>query len=378
MDMPTYHVTRSSDPWPSYRCQRAADSLDIDLTKKLRHDLSVTVDLETPWSLGVIVGASGSGKSTLAEEMFGTQSLVSILDPTRPVLEQFPERMSYEDCSAALVGVGLTAVPCWIRPASTLSNGQRARAEAALQIARGGRSVIDEWTSVVDRTVAKVMSHCVQKHARRTPDARVVLVSCHYDVLDWINPDWVIDCNNQTVTDRRSLWRSHQRRDALEFAVYPCDGTAWRMFARYHYLSDRLPGGSACYGLWHGADQIGFCAASIYVPPRKSMPTLRHLNRLVIHPDYAGLGLGLPFSTTVAGDRVRLGERVAVTFSARPMGKALARDANWRALPKERRIGRKHNARLGGQQAASTRYNVTLYRYEYVGGPLTDTKIAQK
>jgi ABC-type dipeptide/oligopeptide/nickel transport system ATPase subunit len=341
--------------------------------------MSIAIDLDTPWSIGVIVGASGSGKSTLAEEMFGLGALATILDPTRPVIEQFPESMSYDECSAALVGVGLTAVPCWIRPAATLSNGQRARAEAALQMARGGTSVIDEWTSVVDRTVAKVMSHCVSKYARRTDTAQVVLVSCHYDVLDWINADWVIDCNTQTVTDRRALWRQSSRTEQLAFSIHPCDGSTWRMFARYHYLSNRLPGGSACYGLWHGANQIGFCAASIYVPPRKHLATLRHLNRLVIHPDYAGLGLGLPFSSVVAAHRVGLGERVAVTFSAAPMGKSLARDPRWRALPREQKIGRKHNARLGGQQAASTRFNVTLYRYEYVGGPMsTDTQIAQK
>ena len=58
--------------------------------------------------------------------------------------------------------MGLSQVPCWVRPAFTLSNGQQARAKIALTLADNkDLAVIDEWTSVVDRTVAKVMSHAV-------------------------------------------------------------------------------------------------------------------------------------------------------------------------------------------------------------------------
>jgi ATPase subunit of ABC transporter with duplicated ATPase domains len=31
-----------------------------------------------------------------------------------------------------LNGIGLNSVPCWLRPVKTLSNGQKARAEALL------------------------------------------------------------------------------------------------------------------------------------------------------------------------------------------------------------------------------------------------------
>lgn len=56
--------------------------------------------------------------------------------------------------------------------------------------------VIDEWTSVVDRTVAKVMSHCLRKFVNKN-SKRAIILSCHADVIEWLKPDWMIDCNRQ-------------------------------------------------------------------------------------------------------------------------------------------------------------------------------------
>jgi ABC-type glutathione transport system ATPase component len=165
--MKNYELTLQSAVSDSFRCVKAANSLDIDAAKKSVHHFKVAADLDSPFNIGLVVGASGSGKTTLAKHIWGDHCFDEILDLTRPVIDQFPDQYSYDECAAMLAGVGLTSVPCWIRPAYTLSNGQRARAECALQMAQTDREfiVIDEWTSVVDRTVAKVMSHCVQKHA---------------------------------------------------------------------------------------------------------------------------------------------------------------------------------------------------------------------
>jgi len=357
----------------SFRCVRAADSLDIDVKKKSVHELRVTLDLETPYQLGVIVGASGSGKTTLARQLFGDAALVTILDDTRPVIDQFPESWDYDRCAAALSGIGLTSVPCWIRPLYTLSNGQRARAEAALKLAGANSKtpvVIDEWTSVVDRTVAKVMSHCVQKYARRSEGARIVLLSCHYDVLDWLNPDWVIDCNRQEYTDRRGLWRGFTRTEHLRFDIAPVDRRTWAMFSKYHYLSDRLPAGlCVTFGVFHGADQIGFQCFAEYTPQRTGHRRVLHSNRTVIHPDYAGLGLGIRVINLTSGEMVRRGYRVMAKFSSAPVYRAMRNQRVWRYLGTDRKIGRtNYGARLL-RTKDSFRENVTTYRFEYVGTP---------
>lgn len=211
-DLKELTVCLESEASTSFRCQKAANSLDLDVKKKLRHELKITADIETPFSVGVVVGASGSGKTTLADSAWGINP--TLLDPETPVIDQFPDDFTYEDCVKLLCGVGLSQVPCWIRPAVTLSNGQRERAEIALQMANakpGALIVIDEWTSVVDRTVAKVMSHTIAKWARKNPETRLILLTCHYDVMDWLQPDWIIDCNKEEYIDQRGSKKNERK-----------------------------------------------------------------------------------------------------------------------------------------------------------------------
>jgi hypothetical protein len=46
---------------------------------------------------------------------------------------------------------------------------------------------------VLDRQVAKVGAGAFAKAWRRQPHRRVILVTPHYDVLEWLQPDWWID-----------------------------------------------------------------------------------------------------------------------------------------------------------------------------------------
>ena len=267
-----------------------------------------------------------------------------------------------------LSGVGLTSVPCWIRPAYTLSNGQRARAECALQMARqcdaDQVTIIDEWTSVVDRTVAKVMSHCVQKHARKT-GKRIVLLSCHYDVADWLNPDWVIDCNRQEYVDRRSLCRDFQRPDKLNFEIRETDRSAWKYFSRYHYLSETFPGGyTRTFGLFHEGNQIGFQCFANYVPRRKGQKMKLHSNRVVIHPDYCGFGLGLRMTDACSQIMCDEGFEVYAKFSSVPMYLSRMKSKKW----KLEKIYRHTKIVVGGNMLRKSgfRTDVKTYSFKFI------------
>ena len=368
--MQTYELTLQCPVSKSFRSQKAANSLDINTEKKSRHHFRVEADIESDYHIGLIVGASGSGKTTLAKHLWGADCFQILIEDERPIIEQFPESLSYDECAALLMGVGLTQVPCWIRPVHTLSNGQRARAEIALQMAAfeagtGAAIAIDEWTSVVDRTVAKVMSRCIQKFARRK-DARIVLCSCHYDVLEWLNPDWVIDCNKQTYVDRRSLWRDYQRKETLRFTVREVDRSSWKYFSRYHYLSERLPGGKVyTFGLFCGDDQVGFECFANYVPTRKSFKRVKlHSNRCVIHPDYAGLGLGLKLIDICSEVMFRRGFEIYAKFSSIPLLKARLRSERWR-LEKEHR---QMKIVVGGNMARTSgfRMRVRAFTFKYL------------
>lgn len=366
--MQTYNVRLESPIFKSYRCKRAADSLDIDVEKKSVHQLKINADLISHYNIGLIIGASGSGKTTLAKEIFGQNCFESSLDPERPVIEQFPNEMDYESCASALSGIGLNSVPCWIRPVKTLSNGQRSRAEAALlMINQKEVSVIDEWTSVVDRNVAKAMSYCVQKYARKQ-NKKIVLLSCHYDVLEWLNPDWVIDCNLQSYTDRRSLWRDFKRSEQLQFDIKWASRKSWQYFSKYHYLSENLPGGDIkIFGLFNGPNQIGFQCYANYVPHSdKKAPKIMHMNRTVIHPDYTGLSLGIRLIDETAKIMKKMGHRVMAKYSSIPVFISMSRSKSWRLLDVKRQFGK---IDLGKSlfRRSGFRENIKTYHFEFVG-----------
>ncbi len=208
--MQAYELTLKCDPSQTFRCTKAANSVDLNIDKKLTHEFKVNADLEKDYNVGLIIGNSGSGKTTLARKIFGDDFDKPILDPDIPIIDQFNEKYTYEDCSNMLCAAGLSQVPCWIRPAKTLSNGQKARAEIALRLSNDDEIiVIDEFTSVVDRTIAKIMSHTVQKIAR-IKNRKIILLSCHYDIIDWLQPDWIIDCNKQEYDDFRNVKKNAQ------------------------------------------------------------------------------------------------------------------------------------------------------------------------
>lgn len=363
--MQDYELILKCDVSKSYLCQRAADSLDIDIEKKSIHHFKIRADLESPYRIGLIIGASGSGKTTIAKKIFGDDCFDELLDLSKPVIEQFPPEWSYDDCAKALNGIGLNSVPCWIRPAYTLSNGQKSRAEAALQMSRQKElTVLDEWTSVVDRNVAKVMSHCVQKYARKN-NKKIVLISCHYDVIEWINPDWIIDCNTQEYIDRRAMVGTFERTDQLRLDIREANKKSWSNFSKYHYLSENLPGGKIyVYGLFDGEKQIGFqCYAAYIVGNQKTY----FINRTVIHPDYAGLGLGILLINETAKIMVRKGFAVKAKFSSIPIFKAMSRNKLWKFVDKKHNLKNKIEKKYVSQSKVdSLRSKTFTYSFDFI------------
>lgn len=367
-----YELKLQAEVSQSFHSKLAAQSLDINTEEKSTHLFSVMADLESEFDVGLIVGASGSGKSTLASSVYG--GFKTFLDKSSAVIDQFPQDWSYEMRAAALTGMGLTSVPCWIKPAGVLSNGQQARADAALALAAAtnGVTVIDEWTSVVDRTVAKAMSNCVQKFARKNKK-KVVLISCHYDVIEWLDPDWIIDCNSQRFIDRRSLHPDERKRkEQLVFDIREVPRSSWNYLSKYHYLSKDLPRGKCFfYGLFHNNDQIGFMCFANYMPIRQGQLPIYHSNRTVIHPDFAGLGLGHKFNNAtckIFKQRFRGEVDIRSAFSAIPLYIARKRDIkNWKLIKIDRRIGKQPEAGAKMGRKTGFRKDIKIFSFQYIG-----------
>jgi hypothetical protein len=212
------------------------------------------------------------------------------------------------------------------------------------------------------------MSHCVQKHARKT-NKKIVLLSCHYDVVEWLNPDWIIDCNTQEFIDRRLLRNEERlRKEQLEFTIGEVNSKSWKNFSKYHYLSENLPAGfQKHFGLFNNDNQIGYINYVNYVPHSdKNKPMILHFNRLVIHPDYAGLGLGILFLNQTAKIIKNNNFKVMGKFSSTPVYKSLIKSDIWQLKETKTQVGR---MKKGGnmQRNSGFRQNVKTYSFEYIG-----------
>jgi len=151
-------------------------------------------DIPENFKIGVIVGSSGSGKSTLLKE-FGIETNPE-WNPDKAIVSHFE---SPDDAINKLAAVGLNTIPSWHKPYHVLSTGEQFRADLARKICSG--AVIDEFTSVVDRNVAKAASVAISRYIRNNDVNNVVLATCHQDIVDWLEPDWVINTDTGELYD---------------------------------------------------------------------------------------------------------------------------------------------------------------------------------
>lgn len=196
--MPTFELIKKIKPSDSFLFKCICDKYSLDLNsyeKKWR----LEVEFPSSWKVGLIVGDSGSGKSLLSRLIFPKVYENNVVSNVNcPFVDNFQHK-SLGEISAAFLSVGLGSIPEWINSYSALSTGQKMRADlAACLLSDENQIVFDEFTSVVDRQVAKAISHSIAK-AFRNSAKQFVAVTCHADVEDWLCPDWVIDMNAQEL-----------------------------------------------------------------------------------------------------------------------------------------------------------------------------------
>jgi len=153
------------------------------------------IDLDFDWNVGLIIGDSGSGKTTIAKHLFGNQYVNNFNFVNGSVIEDFPTNKSLDDIISVLISVGFSSPPSWLKPYSVLSMGEKMRVELCHSLLQDKDVMVyDEFTSVVDRTTAKFGCELFAKKIRKM-NKKFVGISCHSDVIEFMNPDWIFDTN---------------------------------------------------------------------------------------------------------------------------------------------------------------------------------------
>lgn len=415
----------------SFRVRQVAGMFDLTIEPIARETFRAEVpSLDEYWQIGAIVGPSGSGKTSIARAAFGDALYEPAPWPAgRAIIDCLGER-PIKQITRTLTAVGFSSPRAWLKPHAVLSNGEKFRCELARAVLSAGTEgteaqrhegtkgkttlehfpsclrasvpsclaspsclCFDEFTSVVDRTVARIGSAALSKAIRSgTIDTRFVAVTCHYDIIRWLQPDWVLDMsqgdrigprlgNGSIVVQAskpaigvqqawkpapqwqmRSPW---QGRPPIPLRIERCDRSLWPLFERHHYLSKTLHRGAACFVARFENRPAAFAAVLPFPHPLR--PGWRE-HRLVCLPDFQGVGIGSALSEFVASLFVATGKPYFSTTSHPAMIAHRANSPLWKMHRRPRMV-----SRSGPNSRASCAMSETISRarntagFEFIG-----------
>lgn len=366
--MPSIDFVVESPLTRTPRVKQLEAMFDVPAKEALRHEWAGNVPLEErDWNVGLIVGPSGSGKSSVGRQLFGDRKPFEW--QAGSVVDDFDKGRTIQAITDVCSAVGFNTIPSWMKPYGVLSNGERFRAELARHLLESADPiVVDEFTSVVDRQVGKIASHAVQKYVRKH-SRKFVAISCHYDIAEWLQPDWVLEPATMDFH-----WRSVQRRPELSVEVGRVATSSWRLFAPFHYLTADLHRSANCFVLF--VDGVPAAFAGVLHRPHASAHDIKGVSRLVTLPDYQGLGLAFVLVDLLGSAYRSLGWRLR-TYPAHPaLIRGFDRSGKWSMKkkpgtfsPTAGRTGITGEGRFGGRPCAV---------FEYAGERMGDFEAASK
>ena len=322
--MPNFDIVKIVNPKKTFRVASVMGRFDLQ-TNQVKEQFIGNLDLSENWQIGLIVGKSGTGKTTIAKQLFPDAYVTNFEYSAETILDDMPVEKNIDDIIKTFNSVGFSSPPSWLKPYSVLSNGEKMRVDLARAILNEKDFfVFDEFTSVVDRQVAKIGSFAMQKAIRKT-QKKFIAVTCHEDVEDWLLPDWVFNTNDMTFHENEN---QKKNRPDLRFEVFETKEKQhyWRMFGKYHYLSHSHNKSARVFIASVDDEVCGFYSV-LHLPNKK--PNIKIGHRLVVLPEYQGLNIGLRLSNTVAELILKEGYRFVAVTSSPALIESRKKNPNW-------------------------------------------------
>jgi ABC-type Mn2+/Zn2+ transport system ATPase subunit len=168
--MPSFNIIKEISLNQTFRTKSIIGSFDLQIDEKIREQFVGNIAIEEEdWRIGIIVGASGSGKTTIAKELFKDYYINDFKYDSNSIIDNMPKDKTVQEITNIFNSVGFATVWSWLKPYSVLSNGERMRVDLAQALLSNNDIIVfDEFTSVVDRTIAKVASYAISRSIRKS------------------------------------------------------------------------------------------------------------------------------------------------------------------------------------------------------------------
>ncbi|HER4685605.1 TPA: GNAT family N-acetyltransferase [Streptococcus pyogenes] len=137
----------------------------------------------------------------------------------------------------------------------------------------------------------------------------------------------------------------------------------WGKFRRYHYLNGDIVKAARCFGLYDKDKIIGFIGVMHFPHPKNKR--IKRVTRLVILPDYQGIGLGTKFLKSIANYYDQADFDFRIVTSAKNLIYALNKNPNWKLKSYEK--GKTPTGKSAIKQLAKhARINVKIASFLFV------------
>jgi ABC-type lipoprotein export system ATPase subunit len=341
----------------------------FDIQNREQSNVLIDANLEhlpNNWNIGVIYGGSGTGKTTILKKYFKKEIDKSYFDNSKSLISNF-NWVEPKDAAFLLSAMGLSSVPTWLRPFNTLSNGEQYRANLAYIVGNSKDNeiiLIDEYTSVVDRDVAKAMSNALQKYIRKT-NKKIVLASCHFDIMEWLQPNWIYSPSKGRL-EIASLLR---QKPTIELSIFRCRYETWNLFKQHHYLTEDLNLAAKCFVAIFNGKPI--CFIAILPSPSGYYKNGFRVSRLVVMPDFQGLGVGCKILNYISSLYLANNKTMYIKTSNPSLTNNLENNTNWKKVKDFKNIDslKKHNEKFENKHKIKVSISKS---FKYIGEASTE------
>jgi GNAT superfamily N-acetyltransferase len=150
------------------------------------------------------------------------------------------------------------------------------------------------------------------------------------------------------------------KRPRINIEVYRVKGF-WPLFFRYHYLDRNLHKSATEYVGFYNGKPVAFCAYIFF--PNHGFCT-RKVHRLVVLPDYQGIGLGIQMLNLTAMIETEAHKWIGITTSLNGFAKSLMKNKTWKLIHAGRIGVNRYNKWAGASSSA----NRNTYSFRWTGG----------